>query len=102
MAAIGSFNPPASGTAVINTILTEEANRIGSDIYAQTLHTSPWIDLIRKSEFPSDMGYQLNTIVYERSELPKEAPATDSLPVLLVRVSSARNPASRSLTSPAP
>lgn len=64
---IGSFNPPASGTAVINTILTEEANRIGSDIYAQTLHTSPWIDLIRKSEFPSDMGYQLNTIVYDRS-----------------------------------
>lgn len=67
MAAIGSFNPPASGTAVINTILTEEANRIGSDIYAQTLHTSPWIDLIRKAEFPSDMGYQLNTIVYDRS-----------------------------------
>lgn len=65
--AIGSFAPATSGTAVINNILTQEANRIGSDIYAQTLHTSPWIDLIKKSAFPTDMGYQLNTIVYDRS-----------------------------------
>ena len=62
---IGSLSTSATG--VINTILTEEANRIGSDIHAQTVHTSPWIDLIRKSEFPSDMGYQLNTIIYDRS-----------------------------------
>ena len=64
---IGSFAPATSGTAVINNILTQEANRISSDIYAQTLHTSPWIDLIKKSAFPTDMGYQLNTIVYDRS-----------------------------------
>ena len=57
----------ASGTSVINTILTEEANRIGADIHAQTLHTSPWMDLVKKSEFPADMGYQLNTIIYDRS-----------------------------------
>lgn len=62
---IGSLSTTATG--LINTILTEEANRIGSDIHAQTLHTSPWIDLIRKSEFPSDMGFQLNTIIYDRS-----------------------------------
>jgi len=66
MAAIGTFNP-GSATTAINTILTQEANRIGSDIYAQTLHTSPWIDLIKKSAFPTDMGYQLNTIIYDRS-----------------------------------
>lgn len=66
--AIGSFNPATGdGLTAINTILTEEANRIGSDIHAQTLHTSPWMDLIRKSEFPSDMGYQLNTIIYDRT-----------------------------------
>jgi len=64
---IGSFAPSTDGTAVINNILTQESNRIGSDIYAQTLHTSPWIDLIKKSAFPTDMGYQLNTIVYDRS-----------------------------------
>jgi hypothetical protein len=57
----------ANGTSNINTILTEEANRIGSDIHAETVHTSPWIDLIKKSSFPSDMGYQLNTIIYDRA-----------------------------------
>jgi hypothetical protein len=57
----------ANGTSVINTILTEEANRIGSDIHSETLHTSPWIDLIKKSAFPTDMGYQLNTIIYDRA-----------------------------------
>lgn len=72
MAAIGTFNP-GSASAAINTILTQEANRIGSDIYAQTLHTSPWIDLIKKSAFPSDMGYQLNTIIYDRSLPIKDA-----------------------------
>jgi hypothetical protein len=72
MAAIGTFNP-GSATTAINTILTQEANRIGSDIYAQTLHTSPWIDLIKKSAFPTDMGYQLNTIIYDRSLPIKDA-----------------------------
>jgi hypothetical protein len=64
---VGTLTQGASGTAAINTILTEEANRIGSDIHSQTLHTSPWMDLIKKSAFPSDMGYQLNTIVYDRA-----------------------------------
>jgi hypothetical protein len=57
----------ANGTDSINTILTQEANRIGSDIYSQTTHISPWLDLIKKSAFPSDMGYQLNTIIYDRA-----------------------------------
>lgn len=64
---VGTLTQGGSGTAVINTILTEEANRIGSDIHAETVHTSPWIDLIKKSAFPSDMGYQLNTIIYDRA-----------------------------------
>lgn len=55
------------GATNINTLLTQEANRIGNDIHAQILHTSPWIDLIKKGAFPSDMGYQLNTIIYDRS-----------------------------------
>lgn len=57
----------ADGATNINTLLTQEANRIGNDIHAQILHTSPWIDLIKKGAFPSDMGYQLNTIIYDRS-----------------------------------
>jgi len=60
----GSF---ADSTAAINNILTQEANRIGSDIHKATLHTSPWIDLIRQSAFPEGMGYQLNTLIYDRA-----------------------------------
>jgi hypothetical protein len=56
-----------SGVTAINTILAEEANRIGQDIYRRTLHTSPWMDLIKQSAFPDGMGYQLTTMVYDRS-----------------------------------
>ncbi len=53
--------------ANIEHVLTSEANRIGSDIHKQTLHQSPWIDLIKKSTFPSGMGYQISTLVYDRA-----------------------------------
>ncbi len=59
----------ANGTTNIDTVLAEEANRIGSDIHKNTVHTSPWIDLIKKSAFPDEMGYQLTTLVYS-SALP--------------------------------
>ena len=64
---------PASGdflqgsTAAINTILAEEANRIGADVHRRVTHTSPWIDLIKKTAFPDGMGYQLTTLVYDRA-----------------------------------
>jgi hypothetical protein len=58
---------PTDGITAINTILAEEANRIGQDIYKRTLHTSPWMDLIKQSTFPEGMGYQLTTLVYDRS-----------------------------------
>ena len=56
-----------TGVSSINTILAEEANRIGQDIYTRTLHTSPWMDLIKQSAFPEGMGYQLTTLVYDRT-----------------------------------
>ena len=56
-----------NGTAAINTILAEEANRIGSDIYSRTLHTSPWLDLTKQSAFTDGMGYQQTTLVYDRA-----------------------------------
>ena len=58
-------SPSAAGP--IDTVLTQEANRIGNDIHAQTMHTSPWIDLIKQSTFPEGMGYSLSTLVYDRS-----------------------------------
>jgi hypothetical protein len=64
----GSLTSPASGVAAnINTILTQEANRIGQDIHKATLPTSPWIDLIKQSTFPEGMGYTLNTLIYDRA-----------------------------------
>ena len=70
-----AFGPPgtlttgnADGSAAnINTILTQEAGRIGQDIHKATLHTSPWMDLITQSTFPEGMGYTLNTLIYDRA-----------------------------------
>lgn len=71
----------ANSTDAINVILTQEANRIGSDIHKSTLHTSPWIDLVKQSTFPDGMGYQLNTLVYDRA-LPLKSGALNATPVL--------------------
>jgi len=55
------------GTDLINTVLTEEANRIGQDIYSRTLHTSPWMDLIKQTAFSDGMGYTQTTLIYDRA-----------------------------------
>ena len=67
----------AGGTTVIDTILTQEANRIGSDIYSRTLHTSPWLDLTKQSAFPDGMGYQQTTLVYDRAIALNDASSED-------------------------
>ena len=64
---MSTFDLGSAGTTAINTILAEEANRIGSDIYSRTLHTSPWLDLTKQSAFPDGMGYQQTTLVYDRA-----------------------------------
>jgi len=56
-----------TGVSAINTILAEEANRIGQDIYTRTLHTSPWMDLMKQSAFADGVGYQQTTLVYDRA-----------------------------------
>tara|TARA_S200002703_G_scaffold98588_1_gene85247 strand:- start:43 stop:1335 length:1293 start_codon:yes stop_codon:yes gene_type:complete len=68
---MSTFNLGSTGTLAINTILAEEANRIGSDIYSRTLHTSPWLDLTKQSAFPDGMGYQQTTLVYDRAVATK-------------------------------
>ena len=64
---MSTFDLGSAGTTAINTILAQEANRIGSDIYSRTLHTSPWLDLTKQSAFPEGMGYQQTTLVYDRA-----------------------------------
>ena len=56
-----------TGVSAVNTILTEEANRIGKDIFTNTLHTSPWLDLTKQSAFADGMGYQQTTLIYDRA-----------------------------------
>lgn len=58
---------PTDGTTAIDTVLTQEANRIGQDIHRRTVHVSPWMDLIKQSAFPSGMGYTLGTLIYDRA-----------------------------------
>lgn len=61
------FTQGGDGTTAIDTILTQEANRIGQDIYRRTLHTSPWMSLIKQTAFPDGMGYTLGTLIYDRA-----------------------------------
>jgi len=65
----------------INNILTQEANRIGDDIHKATLHTSPWMDLVKQTSFPEGMGYELSTLVYDRG-LPLKSGSLGTDPVL--------------------
>jgi len=62
-----TFSNPTNSTTAIDTILTQEANRIGQDIYRRTLHASPWMDLIKQTSFPDGMGYTLGTLIYDRA-----------------------------------
>jgi hypothetical protein len=57
----------SDGNQAIDTILTQEANRIGQDIHRRTLHVSPWMDLIKQTSFPDGMGYTLGTLIYDRA-----------------------------------
>jgi hypothetical protein len=67
-----------ASTVAIDTILAEEANRIGADIHKRVTHTSPWIDLVKKTAFPDGMGYKLTTLVYDRA-LPTTDPVGDTI-----------------------
>jgi hypothetical protein len=73
-----TFSNPTNSTTAIDTILTQEANRIGQDIYRRTLHTSPWMDLIKQTSFPDGMGYTLGTLIYDRA-LPTSDTAGNTL-----------------------
>ena len=56
-----------TGVSAINNVLVQEANRINEDIYRRTVHTSPWIDLMKQTAFRDGQGYQQTTLVYDRA-----------------------------------
>lgn len=55
------------GTAVLNTIFSEEADHIDREIHGYMLHTSPWLDLSSRGEFASGNGYRANSLIYDRA-----------------------------------
>ena len=63
----GQLHSQTNGSTAIDTLLTQEANRIGPDIHRRTLHVSPWLDLIKQTTFPDGMGSTLGTLVYDRA-----------------------------------
>lgn len=50
-----------------NSILVNEAGRIGPDIYTKSLNTSAWINLAQRGTFPDEMGDVINVLTWERS-----------------------------------
>ena len=81
----------SNGTTEIDTILTQEANRIGSDIHRRTVHISPWMDLIKQTAFPSGMGYTLGTLIYDRA-LPTTSANGSALGLNWTELGGANNP----------
>lgn len=51
----------------VNSILVNEAGRIGPDIYTKSLNTSAWINLAQRGAFPDEMGDVINVLTWERS-----------------------------------
>jgi len=51
----------------VNSILVNEAGRIGPDIYTKSLNTSAWINLAQRGSFPDEMGDVINVLTWERS-----------------------------------
>lgn len=70
----GTFSYTA-GTAVLNNIFSEEADRLDREIHGYTLHVSPWIDLSPRGEFASGSGYRMNSLIYDRA-LPQNDSVT--------------------------
>ena len=68
------FHPPnfmpslaSVGLDSVNSILVNEAGRIGPDIYTKALNTSAWLNLAQRGSFPDEMGDVINVLTWERA-----------------------------------
>jgi len=55
------------GLDSVNSILVNEAGRIGPDIYTKSLNTSAWLNLAQRGSFPDEMGDVINVLTWERA-----------------------------------
>ncbi|MES2367008.1 MAG: hypothetical protein V4563_14125 [Pseudomonadota bacterium] len=51
----------------ITDILTQEAGRFGPEVYERIYATTPWVGLVKRGEFPSEIGDTISHLTYERS-----------------------------------
>jgi hypothetical protein len=66
------FTQGGDGTVNIDTWLTQETNNIMDELHRYALHKSAWYDLTPKGVLPRGEGYELSTLIYERT-LPNTA-----------------------------
>jgi hypothetical protein len=62
----------------LDTIMAQQANVIGPQVYRDTLHVTPWLDLFPQSGFPENQGYQLTTLIYDRSIPTKDTAGSNA------------------------
>ena len=67
-----------TGLTALDTIMAQQANVIGPQVYRDTLHVSPWLDLFPQSGFPANQGYQLTTLIYDRSIPTKDTAGSNA------------------------
>jgi len=48
-------------------ILSQESGRYGPEIYDRIYATTPWVGLIKRGEFPAEMGETISELTYERA-----------------------------------
>ena len=67
-----------TGLTALDTIMAQQANVIGPQVYRDTLHVTPWLDLFPQSGFPENQGYQLTTLIYDRSIPTKDTAGSNA------------------------
>ena len=56
-----------TATTSIDAAFVATANRIGSEVYTNCLHTSPWLDLTKQTKFDESYGVNQQVLLYDRA-----------------------------------
>lgn len=51
----------------VEQLLVEESGRIGPDLLQRNLNVSPWISLVKRSNWADELGHTVSIMTYERS-----------------------------------
>lgn len=62
----------------IDQLMTVESGRIQDEILDRSLHSGPFVNLVRKGTWTDEMGEQISVLMYERS-LPATSPTWETV-----------------------